>query len=266
MSLKARLTADEHAALTSEAIQALYTKSGDVYVLDAEGVEDVGGLKTALETERKARKAAEDAAKAEAKKYEGVDVDAYKKWVADAETNAEAKLIKEGKIDEVIKQRTEKMRRDHEAEVASLRQENQTLKDQAGKLQSDLADNILGAAIATAGPKAGVRASALPDLTTRARGVFKFEDGKLVPYKDGSIYYGKTGGKPIDVDEWIATLTTDAPHLFETNKGTDTPADRGRQVGGAMRLTREQARDPHTYRTTKEQAEKAGLQLEIVEN
>jgi len=265
MALKVKVTADEHGAL-ADALKALYTKQADgSYLLDAEGVEDVSGLKTALSTERQARAAAEKAARDEAAKYTGVDVEAYRKWLADGEANAETKLIKEGKFEEAIAKRTEKMRRDHESQIAALQADIKKFTDQATSLQSQLGDTLINAAIAQTAPKTGIRSTAINDLTRRAKDVWKVEDGKLVPYKDGTIYYGKTGGKPIEVEEWIASLTSEAPHLFEPNRGTNTPANGAQQVGNTLKITREQARDASVYKDSKAQAEKAGLQLQIVD-
>lgn len=271
MPIKATITADEHAAL-ADAMKAIYTKAADgSYRLDAEGVEDVTGLKSALGAERQKAKAAEDLAKELQGKFKDVDVEAYKKWLVDSESNVELKLIKDGKIEEVISRRTEKMRRDHEAEVAALKTENQKLTDGVTAITNELGSSLISAGISSVAPKLGVKPTAIDDLTTRAHRVWKpekGEDGKLrlTPYRDGAIYYGKSGGKPIGFDEWIASLTSDAPHLFAENRGAGTPGSGSATVTGTgVRITRTEARNPESYKAAKARAEEAHVPLEIVE-
>ena len=51
MALKYKITAEEHGGL-SEGVQELYSEKDGTFVLALDGLEDVSGLKSALEKER----------------------------------------------------------------------------------------------------------------------------------------------------------------------------------------------------------------------
>ncbi len=69
--------------------------------------------------------------------------------------------------------------------------------------------------------KKGLRPSAIPDITARARTVFKLVDGAPRAYEaDGqTVRVGKDGSAPMTLDEWVDQQVADAPHLFETSAG-----------------------------------------------
>jgi len=265
MGLKAKLTAEEFGALKAE-LKEFYTKASDGgYILDAEGVEDVAGLKSALEAERKAKKTSNDALKLLQEKFGDLDPVKAREALEALDKQDLATLLKDGKLDEVVNKRTEKMRNDHDALVKSLNEQLKAATDEKTGLAGELGETLLRAAIAVAAPKKNVKAHAIPDVHARARGVFKVEEKKLVPYKpDGTPFYGKKGNALIDVEEWIESLQTDAPHFFEPSKGTGTPAAGSQNVqGGVIQLSREDARDPVKYRAAQAQAEKTGARVSI---
>ena len=69
--------------------------------------------------------------------------------------------------------------------------------------------------------KRGLRPSAIPDITARARSVFRLVTG--VPQAleaDGqTTRVGKDGLTPLTMAEWVDTQVSEAPHLFESNAG-----------------------------------------------
>ena len=69
--------------------------------------------------------------------------------------------------------------------------------------------------------KKGLRPSAIPDITARARTVFKLVDGAPRAYEaDGqTVRVGKDGSAPMTLEEWVDAQVADAPHLFESNAG-----------------------------------------------
>ncbi|MDC5278364.1 hypothetical protein OHW85_22780, partial [Acinetobacter baumannii] len=93
---------------------ALYVEENGKFRLDLEGYEDPKGLKTALQSERDAAKNAKLELQKLQKQFEGIDPEIVKKVFAQIDQDEEAKLIAEGKVNEVIQKRTEKMREEHE--------------------------------------------------------------------------------------------------------------------------------------------------------
>lgn len=126
------------------AIAALYTKSGDEYVLDVEGgAEDAEGLKTALNKERALRQTAESEAsslKAQVEKLKNIDPAKYEELVA-----MEEDIRSKGKGWEKMR---EQLNAAHSGEVEKL---NAKIKS----LSATLEDALIGSAAAAEIEKAG---------------------------------------------------------------------------------------------------------------
>src|SRR6185436_18563445 len=84
-----------------------------------------------------------------------------------------------------------------------------------------MADNSVESMVLQVASKFGVRAAALPDLTNRARQIFKIVDGELRPVqRDGkSPVLGADEANAISFEEWVTRQVAEAPHLFESSAG-----------------------------------------------
>ena len=125
MPLKAMLTKEEFEALP-EATREFYKEKDGKYLLDAEGVEDVSGLKSALQKEREAAAKAKKDKDAAEVKLQGVDLEEYARLKAAEETKETDDLKSKGKIDELIEKHNEKLaeqKKTFEAKIATLHQE-----------------------------------------------------------------------------------------------------------------------------------------------
>lgn len=101
--LKAKINKTDFDSL-SESIQELYLVSGEDYILDAEGVEDVTGLKNKITELLKDGKSKAELLKA----FEGLDPEAAKKALEEMTKFEEKKLADKGKYDELLgKHKTE---------------------------------------------------------------------------------------------------------------------------------------------------------------
>src|SRR5579862_7390210 len=74
MALKRKITKAEHAALKPD-LQAEYKADGENFVLDAEGFDDPGELRRALEREKTEKKEATERAKIAEDKLKAIDDD-----------------------------------------------------------------------------------------------------------------------------------------------------------------------------------------------
>ena len=136
----------------------------------------------------------------------------YKTLKKEFDANKNKKLVDEGKIDELVVQRTEEMKKAHEKELKKR-------DDQIVSLTTSLEKHLIDDSIATAAASKGVRNTAVPDVKGRGRQLFKLQDGKVVAIdENGKEKFGKDG-KTLSVTEWMDSLATDAPHLFEPNGG-----------------------------------------------
>jgi hypothetical protein len=62
----------------------------------------------------------------------------------------------------------------------------------------------------------------MPDITARARGVFRLVDGVPTAFDaDGkTVRAGKDGVTPMTLEQWVDAQVSEAPHLFESNAGS----------------------------------------------
>ena len=141
------------------------------------------------------------------------------------------KLVKAGKVDELVTHRTTRMKADYEAQIKAA-------NDQITKQAQQLSEIQINQGVLLAGTKRGVRATATLDLINRARSVFTLnQDGKVIALdRDGkSVIYGQDGITPLSVEEWVTRQVTEAPHLFEANQGSGAS---GNGSGGAGSVTK----------------------------
>lgn len=210
-----------------ESSRALYVQDGEKFRLDLDGYEDPAGLKTALQRERDANKDAKNKLKeAEqfAKQFDGLDVDAVKALLTKAGQDEETRLIAEGKIDQVLEKRTERLRTDTAKQLDAANARAAAAEDRANRFdQKVLADSIRSAAL-----KTGALPEATEDIILRARSTFKLnENGDAVAYDGNEPIYGKDGKTPLTLAEWAESLKETAPHLWPRPTGGGPMGDKG---------------------------------------
>jgi hypothetical protein len=91
--------------------------------------------------------------------------------------------------------------------------------------------------VITVATKRGLRPTALPDITSRARTVFKLVNGAPHAFEaDGkTVRYGRDGISPMTLEEWVDAQVSEAPHLFESNAGGGAASN---GAGGAAGVNR----------------------------
>ena len=201
-----------------ENFHSLYEQADNGFRLKVTGVDDASGLKTALQSEREARKAAEKAAKEYATKFNGIDPEQARKLLNDQHLSEEQRLLADGKIDELVSKRTERMQSDYEARIQAAEQK----AEQANQFASGFREKALTSHISDGALSAGIVQSALRDVELRARadGFQLDANGKPVALDaNGETIYGKDGRTPLSIAEWSAGLRDTAPHLFGQSVG-----------------------------------------------
>ncbi|MBO8256405.1 MULTISPECIES: hypothetical protein [Providencia] len=168
------------------------------------------------------------------KRFDGIDPDTVKGMLQRFENDEEAKLIADGKIDEVINKRTERMRGDTDKQLKEANARVEKAEAFANKFRA----RVLGDEIRSAAGKAGALSSAQEDLILRAKGIFQINDeGQAVAVdEDGDPIMGKDGRTQLSPIEWIESLKESAPHLFPAASGTDA----GKHKQGGAHLKRSQ--------------------------
>ena len=228
-----------------EGLESIYTKTDDgKFVVNVEGSVDKTRLDDFRDNNINLRKEIEgfeskqldnDSAMAELKlqldavndKFSGIDLDEWNSLQAERKANADKELIEKGDVDTLINNRVDEViaaqkkelaaqKSTYEAQVASLQDD---LLNYDGQLNTMLVDNELTKIAADA----GVRASAMEDVLSRGRAVFRVEDGQAVAFNDqGRQMYLDDAVTPLNINAWIEGLTESAPHLFESSTGAGT--------------------------------------------
>ena len=156
------------------------------------------------------------------KKFEGIDPDAVRQLADEKRKLEEAAQIKAGEVDKVVAARLKaELDKVHAPVVA----ERDALHGRLTAIQIDQA-------VVSEATKRGLRPTAIPDITSRARTNFKLVNGVPQAFEaDGqTARMGKDGVTPMTLAEWVDALVSDAPHLFEANAGSGAA---GSGSGGA---------------------------------
>ena len=191
-------------------LQSLYVERDGAWTLDADGVVEKSKLDEFRTTNVNLLKERDDLAK----RFEGIDPDEVRQLAADKQKLLEERQLKSGEADKVIEARLKTARADWDKQHAVVVAERDALHGRLTAIQIDQA-------VVTEATKRGLRATAIPDITSRARTNFKLVNGVPQAFEaDGqTARMGKDGLTPMTLAEWVDALVSDAPHLFEANAG-----------------------------------------------
>ena len=166
------------------------------------------------------------------KRFEGIDPDEVRKLAEEKQKLVEAEQLKLGEVEKVMETRLETARADWDKQMAAANAELETANAQLTRIQIDQG-------VITVASKKGLRPTAIPDITARARNVFRLVNGAPTAFEaDGkTVRVGKDGITPMNLEEWVDLQVADAPHLFESNAGGGAAGDAS-GGGGVTRATR----------------------------
>jgi hypothetical protein len=231
-----------------EALRSLYKQVGDEFVLetdDNEYKQRIGEFRNTNIDLNKQISDLNDQMKGfgdmqkTLKGFEGLDAAEARKAMDTMQQLADKKLIEAGKLDEVLEQRTGRMKSDYEGQIKALtaslddqKKEGQVFKS---KLTEVVIDNSLQAAVSRT---ASVRPGAMQDIISRGRGVWSInDDGTPVPTGgDGKVMYGKDGKTTLSMEEWAQSLVSDASYLFEPSSGGGSGGGMGGNQGAGGKV------------------------------
>lgn len=182
--------------------QSLYVERDGAFVLDADGVVE----KTKLDEFRQNNINLSN----QLKRFEGIDPDAVRQLTADKQRLEDEQHLKDGKFQEVLDARLKTAKADWDKQFSAVTSERDTLLGRLSAIQIDQA-------VVSEATKRGLRPTAIPDITSRARQSFKLVNGVPQAFDGQTARMGKDG--PMTLAEWVDALVSDAPHLFEANAG-----------------------------------------------
>ena len=207
MALKNKYTKAEE--IPAE-LKSFYVERDGAWILDSERNEELRQTNITVMKERDAL----------LKRFEGIDPDAVRQLAAEKARLEEEQRLKDGKFQEVLADRLK-------AAVSPVAAERDALN---GRLSALLIDQ----AVVTEATKRGLRPTAIPDATARARATFKLVGGVPQAFDGETARMGKDGFSPLTLAEWVDALVSDAPHLFEANAGGGAAGSGSRGAGGGV--------------------------------
>lgn len=198
--------------------RALYIETDGKFRLDIDGYEDPKGLKSALQSERDAAKTAKQELNQFKQQFDGVDIEKIKELAIKTKQDEMTRLLADGKIDEVIAQKTDLMRSDYE----------QKLSEQTSRAQT-LEGKVLNGFIATCAAQAGVQPEAIDLVNMLAQSQFKLDaNGDPVAVNtQGEVINGKDGKTPLSITDWLASLRESKPLLWGAPQGSGAQGNKG---------------------------------------
>lgn len=156
------------------------------------------------------------------KDFENLDPAAAREALKFLEENEDAKLIKEGRISELVDKKTTSLRTQHEETVTKLSQDLNENKKNASFFKEKYETKVISDGLRDFAVKAGVRVEALDDIILRGKSIFTLDphgnleargqDGKLIKTEDDKI---------LSPDLWVEGLKKVAPHYWPASKGLD---------------------------------------------
>ncbi len=208
---------------------ALYVEREGAFYLDVEGVTDKVKADELRTHNIELRKQIEE----RDARFEGIDPEAVRQLAAEKLRLEEEQRLKDGKFQEVMESRLKAQKVDADKLLTSVTGERDAYFAQLTAIQIDQG-------VLTAATKRGLRPTALPDITARARQTFKLVKGVPQAFEaDGkTVRYGKDGITPMTLEEWMDTQVSDAPHLFEANAGGGAASNGAGGAAASARTTK----------------------------
>ena len=191
--------------------ERLYVERDGAWVLEVEGLVEKAKLDEFRTGNLTLRKELEDF-KA---RFEGIEPDEVKKLAEEKrKLELQAQGHKPEELDRLVGERIKGLKADWDKQLSAATTERDSLTSRLTAIQIDQG-------VLTVATKRGLRPTAIPDITARARVVFKLVNGAPRAFEaDGqTVRYGKDGVTPMTLEEWVDAQVADAPHLFESNAG-----------------------------------------------
>lgn len=159
-------------------------------------------------------------AKEQLKQFDGLDAEKIKTMMKAFDSSEEARLLAEGKFDDVINKRLERVNLDYNQKIENLSKQVDSEKEIADKYRSRYDSKMIEISVRSAAEKAGVIPSAIDDVISRSTGIFSIGDGDEIEARDKNGNLRTVGNKPLTPDLFVADLKEKAPHFWPSSQGT----------------------------------------------
>lgn len=154
------------------------------------------------------------------KKFDDYDFDAANDAIDFLKNNTNAKLIKDGKVDELIEKETSTMRSDHEATMNELNGKLTDSTVRGDKYENLFKTKMVEDALREAAVLAKVRTEAITDVLLHGRNLFSLaEDGSVEARGLDGKLLKTVDDKVLTTSNWIESLKKASPHYWPGSKG-----------------------------------------------
>ncbi len=179
------------------------------------------------------------------KDFENIDPEKAREALNFLETNAEAQLIKDGKINELIDRKTSQMKSDHETALSEIQSKFEETYSRAQTFESLYKTKMIEDGLRDAAIKAKVRPEAIDDIILRGSREFSLAQDGTIEARDADGKLKKTlDDKVLTPNNWIDGLKKSSPHYWPDSTG----------IGARGRYSS----DPNDYTAALDEAAKVG--------
>jgi hypothetical protein len=231
---------------------ALYVERDGAFYADVEGATEKAKADEMRTHNIELRKQLEELTA----RFEGIDPEEVRRLAEEKRQLEEEKQLKAGELDKVVENRIKGLKSDWDKQLSAVTSERDSLTSRLTAIQIDQG-------VLTSATKRGLRPTAIPDITARARTVFKLVNGAPRAFEaDGStVRYGRDGVTPMTLEEWVETQVADAPHLFESNAGGGAAGNGAGGAAGSQRSVKNPFRKESWNLTEQMKLQKTDPQL-----
>jgi hypothetical protein len=202
---------------------ALYVEREGAFYLDAEGVVDKAKADEMRDHNIELRKQIEESLRTATEERQKIQAEKERLELI-------AQGYKPEEIEKLVTERLKGLKADWDKQFAAVTGERDSLNTRLTTIQIDQG-------VITVATKRGLRPTAIPDITSRARTVFKLVNGAPQAFEaDGkTVRYGRDGISAMTLEEWVDAQVSEAPHLFESNAGGGAASNGAGGAGGSQR-------------------------------
>ncbi|WP_373081190.1 hypothetical protein [Zhongshania sp.] len=152
-------------------------------------------------------------------KFEGVDPEAFRKMTEYFDQHEEAELLKDGKMEEVIKRRTQRELATYDSKMKEVGSKLEEAQTQADFFRTRFQQKMIDDTLRSEAMKAGIRPEALDDVILNGRSTFSLSEDEQVEAvdKDGNLI--KYEDEVMTPEVYIRKLRKDKPHYWPSSKG-----------------------------------------------
>ena len=151
--------------------------------------------------------------------FDGIDPKNFKKVMDVFESSEEAKLIAEGKLDEVIQKRTEKAILTKDSVIDDLTKKFDDLQKNHNEIDHLYKTEKITNELRAEAEKLNVLPTAIDDVVYRGLSIFQVGENRDIEARDKDGNLVKVGNKALNPELFVKGLQESAPHFWPQSTG-----------------------------------------------